>query len=99
MLPDVCQHAISVSMLKQMYLAFIIFVAPGWLINSGRAYVRTTILGTMMEGKFGMELLVVGISVGIIFWHLEGMTLGSDEVDGDCMLLLVPTSVSSDSST
>ena len=52
-----------------------------------------------MEGKFRMELLVVGISVGIILWHLEGMTLGSDEVDGNCMLLLVAVSVDDNSST
>ena len=38
-------------------------------------------LGTMIEGKFGMELLVVVIGVGIILLHLDGITLGSDEVD------------------
>ena len=53
----------------------------------------------MVEGKFGMELLVVGISVGIILQHLEGMTLGSDEVDGNGMLLLAATSVDGNSST
>ena len=53
----------------------------------------------MMECKFGMELLVVGNGVGIIFQHLEGMTLGSDEVDGNCMLLLVAISVGTVSST
>ena len=65
----------------------------------GRAYVGTASSGTTMEDKFRIELLVVGIGVGIIFQHLEGMTLGSDEVDGDCMLLLVATSVGSNSST
>ena len=53
----------------------------------------------MMEGKFRMQLLVASISVGIILWHVEGVTLGSDEVDGDSMLLLVATSVDGDSST
>ena len=43
----------------------------------------------MMEGKFGMEVLVVSIGVGIILQHLEGMTFGSDEVDNDGLLLLV----------
>ena len=52
-----------------------------------------------MEGKFGTELLVVGISVGIILQHLEGMTLGSDEVEGDGMILVVAISVDGDSST
>ena len=47
-----------------------------------------------MEGKFGTELLVVGI----IPQHLEGMTLGSDKVDGDCMLLLAAISVDGNSS-
>ena len=42
---------------------------------------------------------MVGISVGIILWHLDGMTLGSDEVDSDCMLLLVAISVDGNSST
>ena len=72
---------------------------PGQLICSGRAYVGTASLGTMMEGKFGTELLVVGIGVGIILWHLEGMILGPDEVDGNCMLLLAAISVDDDSST
>ena len=53
----------------------------------------------MIEGKFGTELLVVGIIVGIILCHLEGMTLGSDEVEGNCMTLLVTVSVDGDSST
>ena len=53
----------------------------------------------MMEGKFGTELLVVGISVGIILWHLEGMTLGSDKVEGNGMILLAAISVDVDSST
>ena len=41
-----------------------------------------------MEGKFRMELLVVSIGVGMIFWHLERMTLESDEVDSNGMPLL-----------
>ena len=53
----------------------------------------------MMEGKFGTELLVVGIGVGIILWHLEGMTLGSDKVEGNGMILLAIISVDGDSST
>ena len=53
----------------------------------------------MMEGKFGTELLVVEIGVGLILWHLEGMTLGSDEVEGNCMLLLAAASVDGNSST
>ena len=32
-------------------------------LHSGRAYARTACLGTMIEGKFGTELLVVGIGV------------------------------------
>ena len=98
MLLDVCQHTISVRMLKHTYLAFIIFATPGWFICSGRAYVGTTSLGTMMEGKFGTELLVVDIGVGMIFWHLEGMTVESDEVDGNGMLLLAAASVDGNSS-
>ena len=92
MLPDVCQHTISVSMLKHTYLAFVIFAAP-WMVDLLRKsiYVRTTSSGTMMEGKFRMELLVVSISGGIILQHLEGMTLGSNEVDGNGMLLLAAT--------
>ena len=52
-----------------------------------------------MDGKFGTELLLAGISVGMILWHLEVMTLGSDEVNGDGIFLLEATSVDSDSST
>ena len=52
-----------------------------------------------MDGKFGTELLVVGISVSMILWHLEGMTLGSDEVEGNGMILLAAVSVDGDSST
>ena len=62
-------------------------------------YARTTSSGTTMEGKFGIELLVVGTGVGIILWHLEGMTLGSDKVEGDGMILLAAVSVDGDSST
>ena len=53
----------------------------------------------MMEGKFGTDLLVVGIGVGMILGHLEGMTLGSDEVEDNGMILLVAISVDGDSST
>ena len=42
---------------------------------------------------------MAGIGVGMILWHLEGMTLGSDEVDGDGILLLEAASVDGDSST
>ena len=52
-----------------------------------------------MDGKFGTELLVVGIGVSTILWHLEGMTLGSDEVEGNGMVLLVAISVDGNSST
>ena len=62
-------------------------------------YAGTASLGTTMEGKFGTELLVVGIGVGIILWHLEGMTLGSDEVKGNGIILLVAILVDGDSST
>ena len=99
MLPDVHQHTIFISMLKCTYLAFVIFVAPGQLICSGRAYTRTASLGTMMDSKFGTELLVAGISVTMILWHLEGMTLGSDEVDSDGIFLLEAILVDGDSST
>ena len=51
-----------------------------------------------MDGKFGIELLVAGIGISMILWHLEGMTLGSDEVKGDGILLLAATSVNGDSS-
>ena len=50
-----------------------------------------------MEGKFRMELLVVDISVGIILPHLDGMTLGSDDVDGNGLLSLMATSVDGNS--
>ena len=43
----------------------------------------------MMEGKFGTDLLVVGIGVGMILQHLEGDDFGSDKVEGDGMILLV----------
>ena len=45
-----------------------------------------------------MELLVVGMGVGIIISHLDGMTLGSDEVDGNGPLSLMATSVDGNSS-
>ena len=96
---DVCQHTIFVGMLKCTYLAFVIFAAPGQLIHSGRVHTGTTSLGTTMEGKYGTELLVIGISVGIILQHLEGMILGSDEVEGNGMILLVAILVDDDSST
>ena len=51
-----------------------------------------------MEGKFRMELLVVGIGVGIILLHLDGMTLGSDDVDGNGLLSLTAASVDGNSS-
>ena len=53
----------------------------------------------MIDGKFVTELLVLGIGVGMILWHLEGMTLGSDEVEGDGMILLVAVSVGGKPST
>ena len=65
---------------------------------SGRVYIRIASLGTTVEGKFGMELLVVGMGVGIILQHLEGMTLGSNEVDGNGLHLLMAASVDGDSS-
>ena len=52
-----------------------------------------------MDGKFGTELLVAGVSVGMILWHLEGMTFGSDEVEGEGIFLLAASSVNGDSST
>ena len=51
-----------------------------------------------MEDKFSTELLVVDISVGMIFQHLEGMTLESDEVHSNGMPLLTGTSVDGNSS-
>ena len=72
---------------------------PGQLICSGRVYAGTASSGTTMDGKFGTELLVAGISVGMILQHLEGMTLGSDEVNGDGIFLLAATSVDGDSSS
>ena len=53
----------------------------------------------MVDGKFGTELLVAGISVGMILWHLEGMTLQSEEVKGDGILLLAATLVNGNPST
>ena len=52
-----------------------------------------------MDGKFRTELLVAGISVSMILWYLERMTLGSDEVEGNGIILLVATSVDGDFST
>ena len=52
-----------------------------------------------MEGMFGMVLLVVSIGVGTLLQHLEGMTLGSDGVDSNGMLLLVAASFDGNSST
>ena len=52
----------------------------------------------MMDSKFGTELLVAGIGIGMILWHLEWMTLRSDEVEGNGMLLLAAASVNGDSS-
>ena len=52
-----------------------------------------------MDGKFGTELLVAGIGVSTILWHLEGMTLGSDEVKGEGILLLVAPLDNGDFST
>ena len=46
----------------------------------------------MIEGKFGMELLLASIGVGMILWHLEGVTSGSEEVDS----LLSLTAISVD---
>ena len=40
-----------------------------------------------------MELLLAGIGVGMILWHLEGVTSGSEEVDG--LLSLMAISVDS----
>ena len=51
-----------------------------------------------MEGKFRMKLPVVGMGVGIILLHLDGMTLGSDEVDSNGPLSLMATSVDGGSS-
>ena len=51
-----------------------------------------------MDGKFGTELLVAGIGIGMILQHLEGMVLGSAEVEGDGILLLVGALVKGDSS-
>ena len=51
-----------------------------------------------MNVNLGTELLVAGISVGMILWHLERMVLGSAEVKGDGVLLLVGVSVKDDSS-
>ena len=52
-----------------------------------------------MDGKFGTELLVAGIGVGMILQHLKRMALGSDEIEGDVIFLLKATLVTSDSST
>ena len=46
----------------------------------------------MIVGKFSTELLLAGIGVGIILWHLEGVTSGPEEVDG----LLSLTAISVD---
>ena len=52
-----------------------------------------------MDDKFGTELLVVGIDDGMILWHLEGMTLGSEEVEGNGVILLVAILVDEEPST
>ena len=52
-----------------------------------------------MDGKLGTELLVAGISVGMILQHLKGMALGSAEVEGDGIFLLVDASTKGGSST
>ena len=72
---------------------------PGQLICSGKVYTRTASSGTMIDSKFGTKLLVVGIGVVMILCHLEGMILGSDEVEGDGVILLVVILVDGDSST
>ena len=99
MLPDVCQHTIFVHVLKCTYLAFVIFAAPRAVDPLRKSNARTASSGTTMDGKFGTELLVVGIGVGMILWHLKGMTLGSDEVEGNGMILLVAISVGGEPST
>ena len=41
-----------------------------------------------------MELLLASIGMGMIFWHLEGVTSASEEVDG--LLSLMAISVDGD---
>ena len=48
----------------------------------------------MIYGQFGMELLLTGICVGMILQHLEGVTSGSEEVDG--LLSLTAVAVDGD---
>ena len=43
----------------------------------------------MIDGKFGMELLLASIGVGMILQHLEGVASGSEEVDGLLSLMAV----------
>ena len=43
----------------------------------------------MIDGKFGTEVLLTGIGVGMILWHLEGVTSGSEEVDGLLSLMAI----------
>ena len=45
----------------------------------------------MKDDKFGMELLLASIGVGMILQHFEGVTSGSLEVDG--LLSLIAISV------
>ena len=48
----------------------------------------------MIDGKFRMELLWASIGVGMILRHPEGMTSGSEEVDG--LLSMTATSMDGD---
>ena len=48
----------------------------------------------MIDGKFRTELLLASIGVGMILWHLEGVTSGPEEVDG--LLSLMAISVDGD---
>ena len=43
----------------------------------------------MIDGKFRIELLLASIGVGMILQHLEGVTSGSEEVNGLLSLTVV----------
>ena len=43
----------------------------------------------MIDGKFRTELLLTSIGVGMILQYLEGVTSGSEEVDGLLSLMAI----------
>ena len=61
-----------------------------WMVDPLRKVcVRTASSGMRIDGKFGTELLLVSIGVGVILWHLKGVTSGPEEVDGLLSLMAV----------